>query len=68
MLGQARRLNATRKVPHWCGSTGEDPAEVLSIFDRPGERMLYAPPVTTRLAIYWARAMIPTALNIAQTR
>jgi len=26
-------------VPHWFGSTGEGPAEVLSIFGRPGERM-----------------------------
>jgi transcriptional regulator with XRE-family HTH domain len=27
-------------VPHWFGSTGDEPAEVLSIFGRPGERML----------------------------
>ena len=26
-------------VPHWFGSTGEEPAEMLSIFGRPGERM-----------------------------
>jgi transcriptional regulator with XRE-family HTH domain len=26
-------------IPHWFGSTGEDPAEILSIFGRPGERM-----------------------------
>ena len=26
-------------VPHWFGSTGERPSEILSIFDRPGERM-----------------------------
>ncbi len=26
-------------VPHWFGSTGTAPAEVLSIFGRPGERM-----------------------------
>jgi transcriptional regulator with XRE-family HTH domain len=25
--------------PHWFGSTGEEPAEVLSLFGRPGERM-----------------------------
>src|SRR3954453_9512457 len=32
-------------VPHWFGSTGEDPSEILSIFDRPGERMnLRTPP------------------------
>jgi transcriptional regulator with XRE-family HTH domain len=27
------------KVPHWFGSTGDAPAEILSIFGRPGERM-----------------------------
>ena len=27
------------QVPHWFGSTGTGPAEVLSIFGRPGERM-----------------------------
>jgi transcriptional regulator with XRE-family HTH domain len=27
-------------VPHWFGSTGAESAEVLSIFGRPGERML----------------------------
>src|SRR3954447_1752630 len=26
-------------VPHWFGSTGRDHAEILSIFNRPGERM-----------------------------
>jgi hypothetical protein len=26
-------------VPHWFGSTGKAPAEILSIFGRPGERM-----------------------------
>jgi quercetin dioxygenase-like cupin family protein len=29
------------KVPHWFGSTGTEPAEILSIFGRPGERMTY---------------------------
>jgi transcriptional regulator with XRE-family HTH domain len=27
------------RIPHWFGSTGAGPAEVLSIFGRPGERM-----------------------------
>lgn len=27
------------RVPHWFGSTGEAPAEMLSIFGRPGEHM-----------------------------
>jgi transcriptional regulator with XRE-family HTH domain len=26
-------------VPHWFGSTGDEPTEILSIFGRPGERM-----------------------------
>jgi transcriptional regulator with XRE-family HTH domain len=26
-------------VPHWFGSTGREPVEILSIFGRPGERM-----------------------------
>jgi transcriptional regulator with XRE-family HTH domain len=36
--GEAAEFDTT--VPHWFGSTGEGPAEVLSIFGRPGERML----------------------------
>ncbi|GAA3299047.1 helix-turn-helix transcriptional regulator [Dactylosporangium vinaceum] len=33
-------------VPHWFGTSGGDPAEILSIFGRPGERMTVrtAPP------------------------
>jgi transcriptional regulator with XRE-family HTH domain len=27
------------RVPHWFGSTGHEPAEVLSIFGRPGEHL-----------------------------
>jgi transcriptional regulator with XRE-family HTH domain len=27
------------QVPHWFGSTGQEPAEMLSIFGRPGEHM-----------------------------
>jgi quercetin dioxygenase-like cupin family protein len=27
------------RIPHWFGSTGNEPAEILSIFNRPGERM-----------------------------
>jgi transcriptional regulator with XRE-family HTH domain len=32
------------QVPHWFGSTGAEPAEILSIFGRPGERMRHRPP------------------------
>jgi hypothetical protein len=28
------------QIPHWFGSTGEGAAEVLSIFGRPGERIV----------------------------
>ena len=37
-VGEATEFDA--RVPHWFGSTGQGPAEVLSIFGRPGERML----------------------------
>src|SRR4051812_5168726 len=33
------------QVPHWFGSTGREPAEILSIFNRPGERMTSRSPV-----------------------
>jgi transcriptional regulator with XRE-family HTH domain len=33
-------------VPHWFGSTGDEPAEVLSIFGRPGERMTVRTPAS----------------------
>jgi transcriptional regulator with XRE-family HTH domain len=31
------------RTPHWFGSTGQEPAEVLSLFHRPGERMRRSP-------------------------
>lgn len=37
MVGEAAEFDT--QVPHWFGSTGDGPAEVLSIFGRPGERM-----------------------------
>jgi transcriptional regulator with XRE-family HTH domain len=33
-------------VPHWFGSTGIDPAEILSIFRRPGERTTSRAPLS----------------------
>ena len=36
-VGEAAEFDT--QVPHWFGSTGEEPVEVLSIFGRPGERM-----------------------------
>ena len=40
VLGIGEAAEFDTQVPHWFGSTGEEPAEVLSIFGRPGERML----------------------------
>ena len=39
VLGPGDVAAFNTKVPHWFGSTGEEPAEILSIFGRPGERM-----------------------------
>ena len=36
-VGEAVEFDTTQ--PHWFGSTGEGPAEVLSLFGRPGERI-----------------------------
>ncbi len=36
-VGEAAEFDT--QVPHWFGSTGDGPAEVLSIFGRPGERL-----------------------------
>jgi transcriptional regulator with XRE-family HTH domain len=40
VLGTGEAAEFDTQVPHWFGSTGQGPAEVLSIFGRPGERML----------------------------
>jgi transcriptional regulator with XRE-family HTH domain len=40
VLGAGEAAEFDTLVPHWFGSTGEESAEVLSIFGRPGERML----------------------------
>jgi transcriptional regulator with XRE-family HTH domain len=39
VLGPGEVAEFDTKVPHWFGSTGEGPAEILSIYGRPGERM-----------------------------
>jgi transcriptional regulator with XRE-family HTH domain len=39
VLGPGEIAEFETKVPHWFGSTGQEPAEILSIFSRPGERM-----------------------------
>jgi transcriptional regulator with XRE-family HTH domain len=40
-VGEAAEFDT--QVPQWFGSTGETPAEVLSIFGRPGERVHVRP-------------------------
>ncbi len=39
VLGPGEVAEFDTRVPHWFGSTGDEPAEILSIFGRPGERM-----------------------------
>jgi transcriptional regulator with XRE-family HTH domain len=48
VLGPGEVAEFDTQVPHWFGSTGHEPAEILSIFARPGERMNVrtAPPPT----------------------
>lgn len=38
VLGPGEVATFDTQVPHWFGSTGDEPAEILSIFGRPGER------------------------------
>ena len=46
VLGPGEVAEFDTRLPHWFGSTGKEPAEILSIFNRPGERMTVrtAPP------------------------
>jgi transcriptional regulator with XRE-family HTH domain len=39
VLGPGEVAAFDTALPHWFGSTGDQPAEILSIFGRPGERM-----------------------------
>ncbi len=39
VMGPGEAAEFDTRVPHWFGSTGEGPAEVLSIFGRPAERI-----------------------------
>jgi transcriptional regulator with XRE-family HTH domain len=39
VLGPGEVAEFDTQVPHWFGSTGAEPAEVLSLFGRQGERM-----------------------------
>jgi transcriptional regulator with XRE-family HTH domain len=44
VLGPGEVAEFDTLVPHWFGSTGTEPAEILSIFGRPGERMTVRTP------------------------
>jgi transcriptional regulator with XRE-family HTH domain len=37
VLGEGEAAAFDTRTPHWFGSTGDEPAEVLSLFTRPGE-------------------------------
>ena len=39
VLGVGEAIEFDTAQPHWFGSTGEGPAEILSVFGRPGEQM-----------------------------
>jgi transcriptional regulator with XRE-family HTH domain len=39
VLGPGDVASFDTQVPHWFGSTGNEPVEILSIYGRPGERM-----------------------------
>ncbi|TDW21986.1 helix-turn-helix domain-containing protein [Kribbella kalugense] len=39
VLGPGEIAEFSTEVPHWFGSCGDGPAEILSIFSRPGESM-----------------------------
>jgi transcriptional regulator with XRE-family HTH domain len=44
LLGPGEVAEFDTTVPHWFGSTGQEPAEILSIFTRPGEHMTVRTP------------------------
>ena len=48
VLGVGEAAEFDTQLPHWFGSTGEAPAEVLSLFGRPGERVHVRAPTPQR--------------------
>jgi transcriptional regulator with XRE-family HTH domain len=44
ILGPGEIAEFDTKTPHWFGSTGDEPTEILSIFGRPGERVTLRTP------------------------
>jgi transcriptional regulator with XRE-family HTH domain len=54
VLGPGEVVSFDTLVPHWFGSTGEEPAEILSIFGRPGERMTVRTPAPEQSSVLLA--------------
>lgn len=48
VLGAGEAAQFETQTPHWFGSTGEEPAEVLSIFGRLGEHLIVPTPPRER--------------------
>ncbi len=62
VLGPGEVVEFDTDVMHWFGSTGDEPAEILSIFGRPGERMKVrtaSPPQFARLTGLGIRRCAP---------
>lgn len=60
VLGQGEVAEFDTKVPHWFGSTGDEPAEILSIFERPGERRsARTPPPQEQRGLAQAGSAVP---------
>ena len=51
VLGPGEIPEFDTRVPHWFGSIGHEPAEILSIFCRPGERMTIRTSPSTPLTV-----------------
>jgi len=51
VLGPGEIAEFDTRVPHWFGSIGHEPAEILSIFCRPGERMTIRTSPSTPLTV-----------------
>ena len=65
VLGVGEAAEFDTQVPHWFGSTGDGPAEVLSIFGRPGRADARAGRGARRLMPV---ALVETKLFLPQAR
>ena len=50
VLGPGDVADFDTRTPHWFGSTGDEPAEILSLFGRPGEKMHHRTDIGTTAA------------------